>query len=148
MPLIGEYEPGTSDWSRKQTEAFEASNGQKSNTLRGKPIVVLTSVGAKSGKLRKNALMRVEHDGLYVVVASLGGAPKPPAWYNNVVANPHVELQDGAVRKDYLAREITGDEYDLWWPRAVEAWPDYANYQLKTERKIQMFVLDEYPGGA
>ena len=109
MPLTGEYEPGTSEWSRKQTEAFEASNGQEANTLRGKPIIVLTSVGAKSGKLRKNALMRVEHDGVYAVVASLGGAPNNPTWYHNLVANPHVELQDGAVRKDYLAREVTGD---------------------------------------
>lgn len=144
MPLSGEYEPSTSDWARKQSEAFEASDGQKANTLRGRPIVVLTSVGAKSGKLRKNALMRVEHEGVYAVVASLGGAPKPPVWYYNLKANPHVELQDGAVRKDYTAREISGDEYDQWWPRAVATWPDYANYQAKTERKIQVFVLDPY----
>jgi len=142
MPLTGEYEPGTSEWSRKQTEAFEASNGQEANTLRGKPIIVLTSVGAKSGKLRKNALMRVEHDGVYAVVASLGGAPNNPTWYHNLVANPHVELQDGAVRKDYLAREVTGDEKALWWPRAVEAWPDYAKYQEKTDRQIPVFVLE------
>ena len=142
MPLTGEYEPGTSEWSRKQTEAFEASNGQEANTLRGKPIIVLTSVGAKSGKLRKNALMRVEHDGVYAVVASLGGAPNNPTWYHNLVANPQVELQDGAVRKDYLAREVTGEEKALWWPRAVEAWPDYANYQEKTDRQIPVFVLE------
>jgi len=146
MPLTGEYEPSTSDWSRKQTEAYEASNGQKSNTLRGKPIIVLTSVGAKSGKLRKNALMRVEHNGTYAVVASLGGAPKPPVWYWNLKANPHVELQDGAVRKDYTAREISGAEYDEWWEHAVAAWPDYANYQTKTDRKIQLFVLDPFEG--
>lgn len=146
MPLEGEYEPSTSAWSRKQTEEFEASDGQKSNTLRGKPIIVLTSVGATSGKLRKNALMRVEHDGTYAVVASLGGAPKPPAWYHNVRANPHVELQDGAVRKDYMAREVSGTEYDQWWERAVAAWPDYANYQKKTDRKIQMFVLEAFEG--
>ena len=144
MPLTGEYEPSTSDWARKQSEEFEASNGQEANTLRGKPIIVLTSVGAKSGKLRKSALMRVEHDGVYAVVASMGGAPKPPVWYHNLAAHPHVELQDGAIRKDYTAREIFGDEYDLWWPRAVEAWPDYADYQTKTERKIQLFVLDEF----
>ena len=146
MPLIGEYEPSTSDWSRKQTEAFEASDGREANTLRGKPIVVLTSVGAKSGKLRKSALMRVEHNGTYAVVASLGGAQKPPVWYWNVKANPHVELQDGATRKDYLAREISGAEYDEWWVHAVEAWPDYANYQTKTDRKIQVFVLDPFEG--
>ena len=142
MPLTGEYEPGTSEWSRKQTEAFEASNGQEANTLRGKPIIVLTSVGAKSGKLRKNALMRVEHDGVYAVVASLGGAPKHPVWYYNLKANPHVELQDGPVLKDYTAREVTGDEKALWWPRAVEAWPDYAKYQEKTDRQIPVFVLE------
>ncbi len=142
MPLTGEYEPGTSEWSRKQTETFEASNGAEANTLRGKPIIVLTSVGAKSGKLRKNALMRVEHDGVYAVVASLGGAPKPPTWYWNLRANPHVELQDGPVRRDYTAREVSGEERAAWWERAVEAWPDYANYQLKTDREIQVFVLD------
>lgn len=140
--MIGEYEPSTSDWSRKQTEAFEASGGQEANTLRGRPIIVLTSVGAKTGKLRKNALMRVEHDGVYAVVASLGGAPKPPVWYYNLKANPRVELQDGAVRKDYTARELTGVERVTWWERAVETWPDYANYQAKTDREIQVFVLD------
>lgn len=142
MPLTGEYEPGTSDWSRKQTEAFEASNGTEANTLRGRPIIVLTSVGAKSGMLRKTSLMRVEHDGVYAVVASLGGAPKHPVWYFNLKANPHVELQDGPVRKDYTAREVTGDEKALWWPRAVEAWPDYAKYQEKTDRQIPVFVLE------
>lgn len=142
MPLTGEYEPSTSEWARKQAELFEATNGQEANTLRGKPIIVLTSVGAKSGKLRKNALMRVEHDGVYAVVASLGGAPQNPTWYHNLVANPHVELQDGAVRKDYTAREVTGDEKAIWWERCVAAWPDYANYQEKTDRQIPVFVLD------
>ena len=142
MPLTGEYEPGTSEWSRKQTELYEATDGREGDTLRGKPIIVLTSVGAKSGKLRKNALMRVEHDGVYAVVASLGGAPKHPVWYYNLKANPHVELQDGAVRRDYMAREVTGDEKALWWERAVEAWPDYAGYQEKTDRQIPVFVLE------
>ena len=142
MPLTGEYEPSTSDWSRKQTETFEATNGAEENTLRGKPIIVLTSIGAKSGKIRKNALMRVEHNGEYAVVASLGGAPKNPVWYYNLKANPHVELQDGPVRRDYLAREVTGDEKAAWWPRAVEAWPDYAKYQEKTDRQIPVFVLE------
>lgn len=142
MPLTGEYEPSKSDWARKQAEKFEASNGAEANTIRGKPIVLLTSVGAKSGKLRKSPLMRVEHDGRYAVVASLGGAPKHPVWYYNVVANPHVELQDGPVRKDYMAREVTGAEKAEWWERAVDAWPDYANYQKKTEREIPVFVLE------
>lgn len=144
MPLTGEYEPSTSEWARKQAELFEATNGQEANTLRGKPIIVMTSVGAKSGKLRKNALMRVEHDGTYAVVASRGGTPEPPTWYYNLVANPHVELQDLSVKKDYRAREVTGDEYATWWERAVEAWPDYAEYQKKTDRRIQVFVLDPF----
>lgn len=142
MPLTGEYEPSTSAWARKQTEAFEASDGREANTLRGRPIIVLTSVGAKTGKLRKTALMRVEHDGTYAVVASMGGAPKPPVWYHNLVANPHVELQDGATKLDYAAREITGDERAVWWERAVATWPDYAKYQEKTARQIQVFVLE------
>jgi deazaflavin-dependent oxidoreductase (nitroreductase family) len=105
-------------------------------------VIVLTSVGAKTGKLRKTALMRVEHEGVYAVVASLGGAPRNPAWYQNLKANPHVELQDGATRRDYTAREVTGDEKATWWKRAVEAWPDYATYQARTDRQIPVFVLD------
>ena len=103
---------------------------------------MLTSVGAKSGKLRKTPLMRVEHDGTYAVVASLGGAPEHPVWYFNLKANPHVELQDLATKRDYTAREVTGDEKTLWWDRAVEAFPDYANYQKKTDRQILVFVLE------
>ena len=141
MPLTGEYEPGTSAWSRQQTEIYEATNGEKGGDLRGRSVIVLTSVGAKTGKLRKTALMRVEHDGVYAVVASLGGAPQNPAWYHNLKANPHVELQDGATRRDYAAREVTGDEKATWWKRAVEAWPDYATYQARTERLIPVFVL-------
>jgi deazaflavin-dependent oxidoreductase (nitroreductase family) len=142
MPLTGEYEPGTSAWSRKQTELYERTNGQQGGDLRGRPIIVLTSVGAKTGKLRKTALMRVEHDGLYAVVASLGGAPKHPVWYYNLQKNPHVELQDGSTKRDYMAREVGGDEKRIWWERAVEAYPDYANYQKKTERQIPVFVLE------
>jgi deazaflavin-dependent oxidoreductase (nitroreductase family) len=142
MPLTGEYEPGTSDWARKQLDIFEASNGAEGNTLRGMPIIVLTSVGAKSGKLRKNPLMRVEHDGMYAAVASLGGAPKHPVWYYNLKANPHVELQDGPVKRDYTAREIEGEEKALWWERAVAAYPDYADYQKKTDRQIPVFLLE------
>jgi deazaflavin-dependent oxidoreductase (nitroreductase family) len=113
--------------------------------MNGMAIVVVTSVGAKSGKLRKTPLMRVEHDGEYAVVASLGGAPQNPVWYYNLKKNPHVELQDGPVKKDYLARELSGDEYKTWWDRAVAAFPDYANYQTKTERVIPVFVLTEMP---
>ena len=142
MPLTGEYEPSTSEWSRKQTELYEATDGQQGGDLRGRPVIVLTSVGAKTGKLRKTALMRVEHDGVYAVVASLGGAPKHPVWYYNLTANPHVELQDGATKRDYTAREVTGDEKADWWERAVDTWPDYANYQTKTDRQIPVFVLE------
>ena len=141
MPLSGEYEPSTSSWARKQAEAYEASGGTEANLLRGKPVIVLTTVGAKSGKLRKTALMRVEHDGEYAIVASLGGAPKHPVWYWNVLAHPHVELQDGAEKHDYVARELEGAERDEWWARAVEAWPDYAGYETKTDRLIPVFVL-------
>ena len=148
MPLTGEYAPGTSAWSRRQAEAFEASDGQKDATLRGMPIVLLTSVGAKTGLLRKSPLMRVEHDGRYAIVASHGGAPKHPVWYHNVVAHPHVELQDGATKRDYLAREVEGEERDLWWQRAVAAYPDYANYALKTDRAIPVFVLEPFDASA
>jgi deazaflavin-dependent oxidoreductase (nitroreductase family) len=142
MPLIGEYEPGKAAWARAQAELYEATNGQQGGDLRGRAVIVLTSVGARTCKLRKTALMRVEHDGVYAVVASLGGAPSHPVWYYNLKANPHVELQDGATKRDYMAREVTGDEKAVWWRRAVEAWPDYANYQTRTERQIPVFVLE------
>jgi deazaflavin-dependent oxidoreductase (nitroreductase family) len=141
MPLSGEYEPGTTGWSRKQTEAYEASGGTEATELRGKPVIVLTSVGAKTGKIRKTSLMRVEHDGQYAVVGSLGGAPKHPVWVFNLRKQPHVELQDGSEKHDYTAHETEGPERDEWWKRAVEAWPDYANYQKKTDRVIPVFVL-------
>jgi deazaflavin-dependent oxidoreductase (nitroreductase family) len=142
LPPTGEYAPSRSAWARKQAEAFEASGGQQSNTLQGRPIIVLTTIGAKTGKLRKTALMRVEHEGVYAVVASQGGAPKHPVWYHNLVANPHVELQDGATKLDYLAREVFGDEKAIWWERAVATWPSYAGYQKKTTRQIPVFVLE------
>jgi deazaflavin-dependent oxidoreductase (nitroreductase family) len=144
MPLQGEYAPSTSDWARTQAERFEASGGTEATTLRdtGWPIIVLTTVGAKSGKLRKTALMRVEHDGVYAVVASLGGAPRHPQWYFNLIANPLVELQDGADKRDYRAREVHGDEKALWWERAVAAYPPYENYQKRTDRQIPVFVLE------
>ena len=142
MPLTGDYEPSTAGWARRQAERYEASNGAEAGDLRGHPIIVLTSVGARTGKLRKTALMRVEHDGSYAVVASLGGAPRHPVWYYNLKAHPHVELQDGPTKRDYEAREVSGDEKALWWERAVEAWPDYARYQTKTARQIPVFVLE------
>src|SRR6187401_644075 len=123
MPLTGEYEPSTAAWARKQAERYEATNGEQANDLRGRPVIVLTSVGAKTGKLRKTALMRVEHDGEYAVVASRGGAATNPTWYHNLAKNPNVELQDGPTKGDYRAREVSGDEKATWWRRAVEVWP-------------------------
>jgi len=142
MPLQGTYEPSPSDYARKQVEQYESSGGAEGNTMRGRPVVILTTVGAKSGKLRKTPLMRVEHEGRYAVVASLGGAPKHPVWYHNIVADPHVELQDGSTKQDMRAHEATGDEKAQWWARAVQAWPDYENYQKKTDREIPLFVLE------
>jgi deazaflavin-dependent oxidoreductase (nitroreductase family) len=141
MPLTGTYEPSPASWASDQVEAYERSGGTAGNEMQGKPVIILTSVGAKSGKLRKIPLMRVESDGEYAVVASLGGAPQHPVWYYNLTANPHVELQDGPVKKDYLARELEGAERDAWWERAVAAWPDYAEYQKKTTRVLPVFVL-------
>ncbi|MFQ6393918.1 nitroreductase family deazaflavin-dependent oxidoreductase [Nocardia sp. KC 131] len=141
MPLKGEYAPSTSDWAREQAEAYESSGGTDATSLQGKPVILLTTRGAKSGLLRKTPLMRVEHEGEYAVVASLGGAPKHPVWYFNIKADPHVELRDGTETKDYTAREVFGDEKALWWERAVTVWPDYANYQTKTDRQIPVFVL-------
>ena len=117
------------------------SGGTEGTELKGKPVILLTTIGAKSGKVRKTPLMRVEHNGEYAVVASLGGAPKNPVWYYNVKKNPRVELQDGPIAGDYEAREVFDDEKAAWWERAVEAWPDYAEYQKKTDRQIPVFVL-------
>lgn len=142
MPLTGEYEPSTSEWSRKQTELYVATNGEQGGDLRGRPVIVLTSVGAKTGGLRKTALMRIECEGVYAVVASQGGAPDQPAWYHNLKKHPHVELQDGPTKRDYMAREVIGGEKLIWWERAVEVWPDYAKYQTKTDRQIPVFVLE------
>ncbi|MEU0300772.1 nitroreductase family deazaflavin-dependent oxidoreductase [Streptomyces sp. NPDC006175] len=141
MPIEGEYEPSPTTWVREQVELIESSGGTQGTTLRGRPVILLTTLGAKSGKLRKTPLMRVEHDGEYAVVASLGGAPKHPVWYYNVQAHPEVELQDGTVKQEMTAREVTGEEKALWWGRAVEAFPDYADYQTKTDREIPVFVL-------
>jgi deazaflavin-dependent oxidoreductase (nitroreductase family) len=141
MALAAEYERGTADWANKQVDLYEATDGREANDLRGRPVIILYTIGAKSGKLRKTPLMRVEHDGEYAVVASKGGAEANPTWYHNLKANPHVELRDLAEQHDYAARELEGDERDLWWARAVEAWPDYHEYTKKTDRLIPVFVL-------
>ncbi|MFB7631434.1 nitroreductase family deazaflavin-dependent oxidoreductase [Streptomyces sp. NPDC056149] len=142
MPLQGEYEPSPTAWVREQVERYEGSGGTEGTTMLGLPVILLTTRGAKSGKLRKSPLMRVEHEGAYAAVASVGGAPKNPVWYHNVLADPRVELQDGAVRRDMTAREVTGEEKARWWARAVEAFPNYAEYQAKTDREIPVFVLE------
>jgi deazaflavin-dependent oxidoreductase (nitroreductase family) len=144
MPVTGEYVPSPEQWVRDQVELYESSGGTEGVTLRGTdlPVVIVTSVGASSGKVRKNPVMRVEHDGTYAVVASKGGAPEHPTWYHNIKANPLVELQDGAVKQDMTARELAGDERETWWQRAVEAYPSYADYQTKTDRQIPVFILE------
>lgn len=146
MPLSGEYAPSASGWAREQAETYEATGGERAGELRGKPVIVLTSVGAKTGLLRKTPLMRVEHHGAYAVVGSKGGAPKHPVWVHNLRKHPHVELQDGAEKHDYMAHETAGAERDEWWERAVAAWPDYAKYQTKTDRLIPVFVLTRVDG--
>src|ERR1700728_4090839 len=125
MPLSGEYEPSAQEWVRDQVELYESSGGTQGTTLRDLPVVIVTNRGARSGKLRKTPVMRVEHDGRYAAVASKGGQPTHPVWYYNLVADPHVELQDGPVKKDMTARLATGDEKAEWWKRAVAAYPDY-----------------------
>jgi len=144
MPITGEYVPSPSTWVREQVETYESSGGTQALTLgdTGMPVIILTSLGATSGKVRKAALMRVEHDGVYAVVASQGGAPTHPTWYFNLKAHPLVELQDREHKQDMVAREVTGDEYALWWKRAVDAYPPYAEYQTKTSRTIPVFVLE------
>ncbi len=142
MPLDGEYEISPVGWVRDQTEKIFETGTTESVDIGGRAVILLTTRGVKSGKLRKVPLMRVEHDGNYAVVASLGGAPKHPVWYYNVKAEPHVELQDGTVTRDYTAREVTGDEKAQWWERAVAAYSDYEDYQKKTDRQIPVFVLE------
>ncbi|MEU6011395.1 nitroreductase family deazaflavin-dependent oxidoreductase [Streptomyces sp. NPDC047453] len=148
MALEGEYEPSPTQWVREQVELYEGSGGTKGTTLRetGLPVILLTTVGARSGRIRKTPLMRVEHEGQYAVVASQGGAPKHPFWYFNLRADPRVELQDGPVKQDMTAREVTGAEKARWWERAVAAFPPYAEYQEKTSREIPVFVLEPAAG--
>ena len=142
MPITGEYQPSTDKRSRDQVELYESSGGTEGTTMRGMPVVVVTMLGAKSGKVRKIPVMRVEHDGAYAVVASRGGAPTHPVWYHNLLAHPLVELQDGPAKADYAVREVSGAERELWWARAVEAYPDYADYQTRTSRVIPVLVLE------
>jgi len=145
MPLEGEYEPSAQGWVRDQVARYEATGGREANTLRdsGLPIAIFWTRGAKSGKVRKNALMRVEHDGAYLMVGSQGGAPTDPAWVSNVRKAPdQVTVQDGPEPWDGVARELTGDERAAWWQRAVEAYPSYADYQQKTDRLIPVFLVE------
>ena len=144
MPIEGEYEASPRQWVRDQVDKFESSGGTEGTTLMdtGLPVVIITNVGARSGKVRKTPLMRVEHEGRYAAVASQGGSPKNPLWYYNFVANPRVELQDGPMRTAMIARELIGDEREQWWERAVAAYPPYAEYQTRTSRLIPVFVLE------
>jgi deazaflavin-dependent oxidoreductase (nitroreductase family) len=144
MPLDGEYEPSPIGWVREQVERYEASNGAEATTLRdtGRPVVILTSRGARSGKLRKTPLMRVEHDGAYLAIASDGGSVKHPVWYHNLLADPHVELRDRDQVWDMTARLLSGPERETWWERAVAVFPPYRSYQERTEREIPVFLLE------
>jgi deazaflavin-dependent oxidoreductase (nitroreductase family) len=142
MPLQGEYAPSSAEWVRNQVEEIESSGGTQGTVLRGVPVIVITSMGSGSGKLRKNPVMRVEHDGKYAAVASKGGAPEHPAWRRNLVEHPLVEVQDATAKGDFTARELSGDERAQWWERALAVWPDYAEYQTKTDREIPVFVLE------
>jgi F420H(2)-dependent quinone reductase len=140
----GEYAPSSAQWVRDQVELYESSGGTQGTTLRetGLPVVIVTSRGVASGKIRKTPLMRVEHEGRYLAVGSQGGAPRDPKWVANVRAEPHVLLQDGPLRQEMTARELSGSERDEWWDRAVAAFPNYAEYQNNTKRLIPVFVLE------
>jgi deazaflavin-dependent oxidoreductase (nitroreductase family) len=146
MTLAGERVISPEGWVRDQTEKILENGTTDGVTILDRPVVLVTIRGAKSGKLRYTPLMRVEHDGRYGLVASKGGAPEHPNWYHNLVANPHVELQDGTVTKEYDARELSGDERQEWWERSVAAYPPYAEYQTKTDRLIPVFVLEPREG--
>ena len=149
MPVAGEYGPSTRAWVRDQVELYEGSGGTRGTTLRdtGLPVVIITNRGARSGKLRKTPVMRVEHNGRYAAIASQGGAPTHPRWYCNLRADPFVELQDGPRKQDMIAREVGGEERARWWERAVAAYPPYAEYQQRTARQIPVFVLEPADGG-
>lgn len=142
-----EYGPSPVRWVREQVALYEGSGGTEGTTLRstGLPVVILTTIGVRSGKLRKTPLMRVEHDGVYAAVGSQGGAPHDPLWCRNLLAHPDVVLQDGPKVLDLRARLVHGPERALWWQRAVEAFPPYAAYQERTDREIPVFVLEPVP---
>src|SRR5713226_737629 len=144
MLLDSEYPPSRNDQTREQVELYEATKGVEGGTFDGKPVIVLTFKGAKSGKIRKSPLMRIEHNGTYAVVASNGGAPTHPFWYRNIVANPLVELQDGAVKQEMRAREVFGEEKNEWWKRADAAWPDFPAYRARAGREIPVLLLEPY----
>lgn len=141
MSTETEYVPSPMSYVADMVDTIEQA-GTTAVIDHGKGVVLLTMRGAKSGKIRKVPLMRVEHGGQYAVVASLGGAPKHPVWYYNLKAEPRIKLQDGDVTGEFTARELEGDERELWWARSVEAWPDYANYQTKTDRILPVFLLE------
>ena len=145
-PPSGEYEPSPAKWVRDQVTEYEGSGGISGTTMRDMPVIIVTTRGVKSGKVRKVPLMRVEHDGEYAAVASMGGAPKNPVWYYNLVADPEVEVRDGTVVQAMTAREVTGAEKAIWWKRCVAAYPDYADYQIRTARSIPVFVLTPRAG--
>jgi deazaflavin-dependent oxidoreductase (nitroreductase family) len=142
MGIVGEYEPSKSAWVADQVAEYEASGGTRANTLRssGIPIVIVTMIGASSGKVRKIGLMRVEHEGEYALIASKGGDPKDPAWYANLLANPAIMIQDGPAPHDYVVREVFGDERALWWDRGAAVYPPYLDYQARTDRLIPVLV--------
>src|SRR5947209_8449980 len=143
MTVTGDYEPSLSAWVREQVEAYERSGGREANTLRdtGMPVIIVTMRGNKTGKVRKIALMRVEHDGEYALIGSKGGAPEHPVWVHNLRADPgSVTVQDGATPTPMTVREVEGEERAQWWERAVAAYPPYADYQARTDRRIPVFV--------
>jgi F420H(2)-dependent quinone reductase len=142
MPLEGEVALSPSDWVRDQTEKIFETGTTESVDIKGRPVVLLTIRGRRTGRLHKVPLMRVEHEGRYAAVASKGGAPEHPVWYGNITAEPHVELQDGTVTREYDARVVTGEERATWWERAVATYSDYADYQEKTDREIPVLVLE------
>lgn len=147
MASTGDDEPRAPGWVREHVEQIARTGTTDGVTVSGLPTVLMTYRGAKTGKVRKAPLMRVEHEGRYAAVASKGGAPTNPQWYTGLVAEPVIELQDGAAILGYRAREVFGDEKALWWRRAVDAYPDYADYQRKTDRQIPVFVLEPISGG-
>lgn len=147
MALTGDYEPSALGWVREHVEQIMRTGTTDGVTMQGLPTVLMTYRGTKTGKIRKTPVMRIEHEGRYAAVASQGGAPANPQWYTSLVAGPLIELQDSAVTREYRAREVSGDEKALWWRRAVDAFPDYADYQQKTDRQVPVFVLEPVSGG-